>query len=73
MVPFADFFNHDCSGVYHYVLNMQMENGVDGGEYVRKRVDHDVSLLRLGFGAVGKDAMDDREKFVKKYEHLLPA
>lgn len=47
MVPFADFFNHDCSGVYHYALNRRLETEQEDGEYVRKSEDLDLSLLGI--------------------------
>ena len=39
MVPFADFLNHDCNGVYHYVLNKKLEDGIYKyeEEYIKKR------------------------------------
>lgn len=39
LVPFADFFNHHCSGINHYVLNKDFEEnkGEDCEEYVLKR------------------------------------
>ena len=25
MVPYADFLNHNCSGVHHYIMNRKLE------------------------------------------------